>query len=86
MFGSLRMRQPGLLSGTFHFVIIALAFQAGSADVWPYALLAMSVVSFCAWVANYRRYRQIADLPTSKVASAAQGYVELAGRAELISG
>jgi hypothetical protein len=37
-------------------------------------------VSFFAWMANYRRYRQIHDLPTSKVVSAAQGYVELFGR------
>ena len=80
------MRQPGLLSGAFHFVIIGIAIQADSSEVWPYALLAMAVVSFCAWVANYRRYRQITDLTTSKVASAAQGYVELFGRAELVSG
>jgi hypothetical protein len=86
MLGSSRMHQPGLLSGAFHFVIIALAFQADSAEVWPYALLAMSMVSFCAWVANYRRYRQISDLPTSKVASAAQGYVELFGRSDLLLG
>lgn len=85
-FGSSRLHQPGWLSGAFHFVIIALAFQADSAEVWPYALLAMSAVSFVAWVANYRRYRQIHDLPTSRVASAAQGYVELFGRAEQLAG
>jgi hypothetical protein len=80
------MHQPGWLSGAFHFVIIAIAFQADSGEVWPYALLAMSAVSFFAWVANYRRYRHIHDLPTSKVASAAQGYVELFGRTELLAG
>jgi hypothetical protein len=37
-------------------------------------------------MASYRRYRQIHDLPTSKVASAAQGYVELFGRSELLDG
>jgi len=47
---------------------------------------AMSGVSFFAWIANYRRYRHIHDLPTSKVASAAQGYVELFGRSDLIPG
>ena len=83
---STRMHQPGWLSGAFHFVIIAVAIQAESAEVWPYALLAMAVVSFIAWVANYRRYRQIHDLPTSKVASAAQGYVELAGHADMVEG
>lgn len=86
MFQSSKLHQPGWLSGAFHFVIIAVAFQTESAEAWPYALLAMAVVSFCAWMANYRRYRQIHDLPTSKVASAAQGYVELAGRSDLVDG
>lgn len=38
-------------------------------------LFAVAAVSFFAWMANYRRYRQIHDLPTSRIASAAQGYV-----------
>jgi hypothetical protein len=85
-FASTRLHQPGWLSGAVHFIIVALAIQAESIEVWPYALGAMSVVSFCAWVANYRRYRQIHDLPTSKVASAAQGYVELLGQARMLPG
>jgi hypothetical protein len=85
-FASTRLHQPGWLSGAIHFVIVVLAIQAESVEVWPYALSAMSVVSFFAWAANYRRYRQIHDLPTSKVASAAQGFVELFGRAEMLPG
>ena len=81
-----RLHQPGWLSGAFHFVILALAIHSESAEVWPYALMAMAVVSFCAWTANYRRYRQIHDLPTSHVASAAQGYVELSGKSKLLPG
>jgi hypothetical protein len=83
---SSRLHQPGWLSGIVHFVILGIAVQAESAAVWPYALLAMSAVSFCAWIANYRRYRFIHDLPTSRVASAAQGYVELFGRTENLPG
>jgi hypothetical protein len=83
-FTSARVHQPGWLSGAFHFIILALAMQAETAAVWPYALGAMSAVSFFAWAANHRRYRQIHDLPTSKVASAAQGYVELFGRASTL--
>ena len=83
---SKRLHQPQWLSGVAHLVILYGAFQAETWAVWPYALLAMSAVSFFAWAANYRRYRQIQDLPTSKVASAAQGYVELFGRAELLPG
>jgi len=77
-------RSPLLLSGGLHFIILAIAGQADSPEVWPFALLAMSVVSFFAWLGNHRRYRQIHDLPTSKVASAAQGYVELLGIGRLI--
>jgi len=79
---SSRMHQPGWLSGIIHVVILGVAIQAESAEVWPFALLAMSGVSFFAWIANYRRYRYIHDLPTSRVASAAQGYVELTGRGQ----
>lgn len=76
---SARLHQPGWLSGLFHLVILYIALEADTAEAWPYALMAMAVVSFFAWAANYRRYRQIHDLPTSKIASAAQGYVELLG-------
>jgi len=61
-------------------LILKVAAQAESAAIWPYALTAMSLVSFAAWIANYRRYRYVADTPTSRVASAAQGYVELLRR------
>lgn len=70
------------LSGGIHFVILAIAAQFDSPAVWPYALAAMSLVSFAAWIGNYRRLRYISDTPTSRVASAAQGYVELIGRAD----
>jgi hypothetical protein len=79
-------RGPLLLTGGLHFIILAIAGQADSPEVWPWALLAMSVVSFFAWIGNYRRYRIIHDLPTSNVASAAQGYVELVGVGRLIDG
>ncbi len=79
-------RSPILLTGGLHFITLIIAAQAESGAVWPWALLVMSVISFFAWLANHRRYRQIHDLPTSKVASAAQGYVELLGRGRLIEG
>ena len=85
-FTSSRLHQPGWLSGAAHFVIIVIAVQAETAAAWPYALAAMSAVSFLAWIGNHRRYRQIHDIPTSKVASAAQGYVELVGKAECLPG
>ena len=85
-FGSSRMHGPWWLSGAAHFVIVIIAVKLETPAAWPWALLAMCGVSFVAWLGNYRRYRQISDLPTSKVASAAQGYIELLGRSELIEG
>ncbi len=85
MFGS-SMHGPWWLTGTAHLVILFVAFKLESPLAWPWALLAMAGVSFFAWLGNYRRYRKIHDLPTSRVASAAQGYVELLGRGELLDG
>ncbi|HEX6006898.1 MAG TPA: hypothetical protein VFY80_02990 [Burkholderiales bacterium] len=74
------------LTGVIHFIILLIALKADSAEVWPWALSAMAIASFFAWAATYRRYRHIHDNPTSKVASAAQGYVELFGHSELLPG
>lgn len=78
--GAIRRFRTGWLTGGLHLIILWIALEAESREAWPVALAAMAVVSFFAWMANYRRYRQVHDLPTSKVASAAQGYVELFGR------
>lgn len=72
-------------SGAQFFLLIAGA-QIGTATAWRYCLAALAALSFAAWIAAYRRYRQIDDLPTSRIASAAQGYVELCGRAAMLDG
>jgi hypothetical protein len=86
MVGAFNFHRAGWLTGGAHIIIIVVALQLDTAAAWPWALAAMASVSFFAWIATHRRYRQIHDLPTSKVASAAQGYVELFGRAEQIAG
>lgn len=75
-----RLRRDWITGGA-HLLILAFAAQAESAAVWPWALAAMALISFAAWIANYRRLRGVADTPLSNIASAAQGYVEIAGRA-----
>jgi hypothetical protein len=82
MRGTARIRVSNWLFGGAHFVILAIAAQTESRAGWIAGLVAMSAVSFFAWIGNYRRYREINNVPTSQVASAAQGYVELLGRAE----
>jgi hypothetical protein len=80
MTGAFRQYTANWLTGGLHLIIVMVAVQADSIRVWPFVLAAMTTVSFCAWMANYRRYRQVDDVPTSKIASAAQGYVELLGK------
>lgn len=86
MIGRLRLQKLNWLTGGLHVLILSGAAQADSARVWPFALGAMSLVSFAAWVGNYRRLRQIDDTPLSNIATAAQGYVEISGKAEMPDG
>lgn len=46
----------------------------------------MVVSSFYFWLGAYRRLKMVADVPTSTVAAAAQGYVELIGTAAHATG
>lgn len=73
----------------------ALGLQAlllGSAYAWQdragrlVLFTAIGVLGLWAWQYMFRRARAILDTPTSRVMSAAQGYVELEGRAEALSG
>ncbi len=45
----------------------------------------IAIISFFAWASGYKRVRAISDFPTSHIASAAQGYVELFGRTSISS-
>jgi hypothetical protein len=80
--GVFGVQSANWLAGGIHFGILAIAVQFHTLAVSPYALGAMSLISFAAWISNYRRLRQISDTPTSNIASAAQGYAEITGRAE----
>lgn len=69
-----------LTSGA-HLVLLLLAANIGTREAWLGSLSAVALISFFAWAGNFRRHRLMGDTPTSRVASAAQGYVELQGRA-----
>ncbi|HET9699731.1 MAG TPA: hypothetical protein VFP70_02305 [Burkholderiales bacterium] len=69
-----------LTSGA-HLVLLLMAVQIGTREAWLGFLSAVSLISFFAWIGNFRRHRLIGDTPTSRIASAAQGYTELQGRA-----
>ena len=71
------------LSSAAYLLLLWVAVQLQDPNAWMVCLGLAALVSLVAWAGNYRRNRAIADLPTSRIGSAAQGYVELYGRALL---
>lgn len=76
----LRREYAQLVTSGAQLLLLFIGFQLESREGWLGCLSAMALVSFFAWLSALYRLRMIRDTPTSKVASAAQGYVELAGR------
>jgi hypothetical protein len=64
--------------------ILYCATHVRSTAIWPYAFMAIGALAFFAWIINYRQLRLVAHTPISRIDSAAQGFVELVGRAEQI--
>lgn len=79
MFRDLREQvvDPFVLGG--YLALVGIAAHFDSREGWVSALALMALVAFFAWMMSLRRARAIGDTPTSKIASAAQGYVELVG-------
>jgi hypothetical protein len=68
--------------GGGNLLILLLGFKLQSRIGWQFTLGLVGLTSFWAWYANLKRYRTIADTPTSRIASAPQGYIELVGRGQ----
>ena len=68
----------GLGAGNLAFLLVGV--QLHSPTGWSLTLSLVGITSFLAWLANFRRYRTVFDTPTSRIASAPQGYVEVVGR------
>ena len=71
-----------LALGGGNLALLLLGLQLKSAGGWQISLALVGLTSFWAWHANLKRYRTVADTPTSRIASAPQGYVELVGRGQ----
>jgi hypothetical protein len=81
MLDELKRHYANLLTSGGHLVLLFAGFQIDSKEAWPFILGLISAIGFFAWIGNQRRSRLILDTPTSRIASAAQGYIELTGRA-----
>ena len=80
MLARLRREYVQLVTSGTQLLLLVVAFQISSRTGWLSCLTVMALISLFAWLSALRRLRAVRDTPTSKVASAAQGYVELAGR------
>ena len=76
----LRREYAQLVTSGAQLALLFVGFHLESREGWLGCLSVMALISFFAWLSALYRLRMVRDTPTSKVASAAQGYVELIGR------
>ena len=74
-----RVAHPAVLG--FYFAVALIFGQIDDQRAYVVMLPAIAVVAFVAWMLSLKRLLAMGGTPTSKIASAAQGYVELVGRA-----
>ena len=76
----LRREYAHLVTSGAQLLLLLLGIYLHTRKGWLLILSVMAAVSIFAWLSALYRLRTVRDTPTSKIASAAQGYVELAGR------
>lgn len=82
-FRDLRSQYAEALTSGSYIFLLGMAFMGGGkANRLVYFAL-LAIIGFVSWLAAFKRALAIAQLPTSRIGSAAQGYVELYGRASL---
>lgn len=80
MLHGLRRQYAQSVTSGAQLLLLFVGFKLDSRPGWLGVLSLMALISFFAWLSALYRLRTIRGTPTSKVASAAQGYVELIGR------
>jgi hypothetical protein len=82
----LRRGYGNLVTSGGQLILLLLGLKTESSLGMFVCVALMAPLSLVAWTSAYRRTRAVADTPTSKVASAAQGYVELIGTGKPLAG
>ena len=86
MLVSLRRGYSDLVTSGGQLILLLIGFKTESSLGMFVCVALMVPLSLIAWTSAYRRARAVADTPTSKVASAAQGYSELIGQGKPLAG
>jgi len=79
LLAKIRREYAQLITSGAQLLLLFIGFKLDSYEGWIGSLSAMALISFFAWLSALHRLRLIKATPTSKVVSAAQGYVELIG-------
>lgn len=66
-----------------HFLLFLLLYFVENTGLFIALLVLIGILSFVAWLAAHHRYQIIAYTPSSRIGTAAQGYVELYGQADV---
>ncbi len=82
MLTSLRHSYSQLITSGGQLLLLFAGFHLGNRTAWLWCLGSIAVISLFAWYSALHRLRIINATPTSRIASAAQGYVELLGHAQ----
>ena len=82
----LRPVRMDLVLPAIQFGAVLLALRFGERPGTIAALVILLSTGLLGWVRAIRHARLIADTPTSRIASAAQGYTELQGRGQPLNG
>ena len=82
MLVSWRREYAHLVTSGAQLLLLFIGVHLRSRNGWLVCLSIMAAISILAWLSALNRLRAIRDTPTSKIASAAQGYVELIGRGQ----
>lgn len=82
----LRREYGRFITSGGQLVLVAVGAQIDTPFGWTICSGLIAAVSLFAWRSTWLRTRAFDDTPTSRVASAAQGYVELQGRGRPLGG
>jgi hypothetical protein len=82
MLTSLRRSYTQLITSGGQLLLLFAGFHFEDRIAWLWCLGGMAVISLFTWYGALHRLRTINGTPTSRIASAAQGYVELLGNSQ----
>lgn len=84
--GALLRLIEGFSVGGAYALLLAVGANIDTPEGWRWSLAGTAAFGLLGWKGALKRSRAVADTPTSTIASAAQGYVELQGRGEAVDG